>query len=49
MTDKILAKVPKLKANTTIGHHKKFQGGGIPWKSLKEFVFKLIDDGIIKV
>ena len=49
MCDRILATVPELKPKTGIGHFQKFQGAGILWQILKKFVFRLIDDGIIRV
>ena len=48
MCDKILAVAPKLRPLTGIGSNRKFTGG-VPWKYMKKFAFKLIDIGVIKV
>ena len=48
LADRILAQAQRLGNKTGIGTLNKFKADGIAWKYLREIVFKLIDEGVIK-
>ena len=48
LSEEILTQIQPLRNLTGIGTNKKFSGMGIAWKYLKETLFKLIDDGVLK-